>query len=123
MRICFPTEDDRGLASRVFGHFGSAPYLTIVDTATGTSEVIARGEGGGGHEHGACAPAALLASVGVDAVVCAGMGRRALSALQGAAVYLAAAGPVRDVLADFEAGRLAQLNAAEACAGGDGNCH
>ena len=120
MRICLPTEDEKGLDSRLFGHFGSAPYLTIVDTATGRAEVIARR---GDHEHGACGPAALVVSAGVDAVVCAGMGRRALSALQGAAVYFAAAGCVRDALADLEAGRLARFNADEACGGGHGDCH
>jgi predicted Fe-Mo cluster-binding NifX family protein len=119
MRICLPTEDAKGLESRLYGHFGSAPYLTIVDTATGRTEVTPRGD----HEHGACVPAALVTSAAIDAVVCGGMGRRALAALEGTAVYVATEGRVRDVLAELEAGRLDKLTAADACAGGHGGCH
>jgi predicted Fe-Mo cluster-binding NifX family protein len=119
MRICLPTEDEKGLESRLYGHFGSAPYLTIVDTATGRTDVMPRGD----HEHGACAPAALVTSAAVDAVVCGGMGRRALAALDGTAVYVGTEGRVRDVLAELEAGRLHKLTAADACADGHGGCH
>ena len=120
MKICLPTEDEKGLDSRLYGHFGSAPYLTIVDTATGKTEVIARS---GDHEHGSCVPAGFVVSSGVEAVVCGGMGRRALAALEGTAVYMAEAGPVRDVLDELKAGRLPLLSADEACAGGHHGCH
>lgn len=120
MKICLPTEDEKGLDAQVYGHFGSAPYLTVVDTATGRTEVIARS---GDHQHGACVPAGFVARAGVDAVVCGGMGRRALAALEGTAVYLAAGGRVRDVIAELEAGRLPQLGADGACSGGHHGCH
>jgi predicted Fe-Mo cluster-binding NifX family protein len=119
MRICLPTEDERGLESRLCGHFGGAPYLTIVDTATERAEVIARGPD---HEHGACVPAGFAATAGIDAVVCGGMGRRALAALAGTAVYLSAGGRVGEVLAELKAGRLPRLSAEEACAGGHHGC-
>jgi hypothetical protein len=35
MKICIPTHDERGLQSEVFGHFGSAPFFTLVDSESG----------------------------------------------------------------------------------------
>jgi predicted Fe-Mo cluster-binding NifX family protein len=119
MKICMPTEDEKGLDSVLAGHFGSAPCLTILDTSTGRAEVVTRG----GADHGACVPASIAASAMVDAVVCAGMGRKALAALEGIPVYLAASAPVRDVLAELEAGRLQRLDVSGACAGDHGACH
>jgi hypothetical protein len=32
MKICIPTETNEGKSAAVYGHFGSAPYFTIIDT-------------------------------------------------------------------------------------------
>ncbi len=120
MKICLPTEDSKGLDAQLYGHFGRAPYLTIVDTETGLAQVVPRGND---HEHGRCAPAGFVTSAGIDAVVCGGMGRRALAALGGTAVYLASGGRVRDLVTELEAGRLPRLSADEACSGGHHGCH
>ena len=119
MRICLPTEGRGGLAARVHDHFGSAPCFTIVDTEQ--VEVISID-----HDHrnaGACTSAKEIAARGVDAVVCGGMGRRALEALSGIKVYLKEGGTVQEALEDISANRLPLLSAEEACAGGRGGCH
>ena len=41
MKICMPTEGDKGISEKLYAHFGSAPYFTVVDTETGdVSEII-----------------------------------------------------------------------------------
>ncbi|RME41495.1 MAG: diguanylate cyclase, partial [Deltaproteobacteria bacterium] len=32
MKVCFPVNNDQGLESEVYGHFGSAPAFVVVDT-------------------------------------------------------------------------------------------
>ncbi len=34
MKICFPVQENEGLGSRVYNHFGSAPMFIVVDTET-----------------------------------------------------------------------------------------
>ncbi len=76
MKICFPSETDQGMKAALYGHFGSAPYFTIVDTESSRVEV--HDNRGRVHAHGACLPAGALEGLGVEAVVCGGMGLRAL---------------------------------------------
>ena len=52
MKICIPTEDNRGLEGMVCGHFGSAPFFTLVDTDSGSCEII--GNSASEHGHGGC---------------------------------------------------------------------
>ena len=60
MNVCIPISEDRGLASPVCGHFGSAPAFLVVDTETRSHRVLANTNAH--HEHGHCTPIALLAS-------------------------------------------------------------
>ncbi|MBE0616935.1 MAG: diguanylate cyclase, partial [Proteobacteria bacterium] len=67
MKVCFPVDDNQGLESSVFGHFGSAPCFLVVDTETAqVAEVINRDLQ---HAHGACSPVKALGGHSVDAVV------------------------------------------------------
>lgn len=34
MKICFPVQQDKGMESAVYHHFGSAPLFVVVDTDT-----------------------------------------------------------------------------------------
>jgi len=117
MRICLPTTDDRGLAARLSPHFGSAPCFTLLDTATGEVEVL--GNDHAVHEHGHCNPAQGLEGRGLDAVVCRGLGRRALQRLQasGMHVLVTDAFTVADALAELEAGVFRLMQEEDACAG------
>jgi predicted Fe-Mo cluster-binding NifX family protein len=121
MRLCIPTEDDRGLAGRLSSHFGSAPYFTLVDSETGEVEVVSNL--GAEHEPGSCASAQALAAYGVGAVICRGLGRRAFSRLRdmGLPVFVAEDGEAAEALAAFRAGRLGRLTSEAACHGGRGH--
>lgn len=120
MRLCLPTTDDRGLEARLSPHFGSAPCFTLVDTASGRVEAVVNDHAV--HEHGRCDPTRDLEGRELDAVVCLGLGRRALRRLQdaGIPVLVTGASTVAAALAEFHAGLLRPLADDEACAGGHG---
>jgi len=122
MRICVPTEDDRGLAASVFGHFGSAPFFTIHDTDTGTTEVIDNSDRD--HVHGQCSPTEALGDAKVDVLLVGGLGRRALDRLcaTGVRVHIAPAGTVGDAVAALQSGSLLEMSPYDACAG-HGHAH
>lgn len=116
MKIAFPIEKDNGLDSELYGHFGSAPFFAVVDDGAGSFAAVANGQHG--HAHGQCQPTAGLTELDVQAVVCAGMGMRAVQKLNeiGISVYLAAgARTVAEALAEFKAGRLPLFQPGDAC--------
>lgn len=99
-------------------HFGSAPYLTIVDTESGELEVV-RNRGADRHQHGQCHHLPLIKPRRVDAVVCRGMGRRAFAALDklGTSVLITGKETVSEITAEARAGHLRQLTLDDACGG------
>lgn len=121
MRICVPTTTAEGAKARAYEHFGSAPHFTIVDTAAGSYEVV--GNDGQHHAHGMCHPMAMLEGRKIDAVVCAGIGARALQRLNdsGIRVYRTIPGTVEEVVEEFGKGRLEEMTLENACAGH--GCH
>ncbi|QEM68864.1 diguanylate cyclase [Geobacter sp. FeAm09] len=94
MKVCFPVQENQGLESQVYGHFGSAPGFVVVDIATG--EVAALDNGDQIHEHGACNPVAGLGGHQVEAIVVGGIGGGALHKLNraGMRVFQAQAGNI-----------------------------
>ena len=116
MRICFPTETAEGLRALLYGHFGSAPFFTLADTDTDLVEV--RDNRGNVHAHGACHPVGALDGLGVQAVVCGGMGLRALERLEeaGIEVYRSAATTVEEALREIQDKKAERLTAVGACA-------
>ncbi len=122
MRTCIPTNHGTGLDDEVCEHFGSAPYFTICDT-TSEDVTVVKNENAH-HAHGTCHPLSQLTDREFDAIVCGGMGRRALAMLQGQGlkVYRAAHPTVRGTLAAVQDGSLTELDAAHAC-GGHGQSH
>lgn len=118
MRLCMPTINETGLGARLSPHFGSAPYHTIVDSETGEASTIVNEHAR--HEHGQCQPAKGLEGRGIAAVVCRGLGRRALGALNAAGmeVLVTDEWTVAGALEAFRKGTLAPLSADLACEGG-----
>jgi predicted Fe-Mo cluster-binding NifX family protein len=116
MILCIPTLTNEGKAAPVHEHFGSAPFFTICDSATGQVEVLANSDHG--HAHGMCQPLSILAGRKIDAVLCGGMGVRALLKLnqEGIRAYRAECGSVADMLEKFAAGRLEEIRQENACA-------
>ena len=118
MKICIPTKDDRGLESRAYGHFGSAPFFAMVDADSGRPEVVRNTD----LHHGphSCHHVDGLKAHDVDIVVCNGVGRRAFVALQeaGIDVQVPKHATVADIVRAMRAGEVHRLSADEACGGG-----
>jgi len=117
MKICIPTASNQGKESRLFDHFGSAPYFTLYHSDTGELEIVSNQNEH--HAHGQCNPVSMISSHHVEAVICRGMGRRAILALQnaGITVYLSRSVTAEECLREFEENKLAVITPEEACPG------
>lgn len=115
MRICIPTQGDEGRAAKVYGHFGSAPYFTIYDSEKDVFEVI--NNHNQHHLHGTCHPLGMLEAKKIDAVVCAGMGARAVQSLNegGIRAFKIAAGVVEEAIRKYKEGLLEEISFENAC--------
>ena len=80
MNICIPINDDKGKESQVYGHFGSAPLFMIYEEDGENLKVI--NNTNKHHQHGQCHSIQELSDLKVNAVICNGMGRRAVNNLQ-----------------------------------------
>jgi predicted Fe-Mo cluster-binding NifX family protein len=122
MKICFPVQVNEGLASDVFGHFGSAPMFVVVNTDTG--EVTSINNSDQIHEHGSCNPVAGLGGHQVDAIVVGGIGRGALHKLNvsGLRVFQAQQGTIGKNMELFKADHLPEFMPGHSC-GGHGHDH
>jgi predicted Fe-Mo cluster-binding NifX family protein len=125
MKIAFPVEQDHGLESPVYGHFGSAPLFMVLDSGNGEFQAI--GNTDAHHTHGQCQPIKALGGTAVDMVVVGGIGAGALIKLQGLGirVFRAIQGSVNDNLELLKSGKLPEFAANMTCAGHqDGHgCH
>lgn len=121
MKICIPTETSEGLKAEVYGHFGSAPYFTIVDVEKDSVEIL--NNANQHHSHGMCQPMKALMGQKIDAVVTGGMGARAVQGLNqgGIRAYRAIPGTVADIVSQFKKGGLEEITAQNACA--QHGCH
>jgi predicted Fe-Mo cluster-binding NifX family protein len=121
MKICIPTRDDSGLEGRLHNHFGSTPFFTIVDTLTGSVEVLPNSdaESGHSHGHGTCRALKQAGLPPFDAVVCRSMGRRALATLmdEGLEVLVTRRKTVAEVVEAVKDGEPARLSSLDACEG------
>lgn len=80
MRVCIPTISEAGLDGRLSPHFGKAPYFTLADVEAG--RVRALSNPNARHEEGRCDAVQAVRGMGVDVVVCRGMGPKALESLR-----------------------------------------
>ncbi len=115
MKICIPTETKEGKIAVVYGHFGSAPYFTIYDTEKDSVEIIDNRNQH--HSHGTCHPMSSLTGEGIDAVVCGGMGARAVQKLNegGIKTYRAIAGTVSEIIKKYKQGELEEITVENSC--------
>jgi len=121
MKICIPTETNEGKQAGVYGHFGSAPYFTIYDTEKDSVEIIDNTNQH--HSHGTCHPMGVLTGKNIDAVVCGGMGSRAVQKLNESRIktYRAIPGTVANIAEQFKKGGLDEITVDNACA--QHGCH
>lgn len=121
MKIAFPTQEDMGDKSAVYGHFGSAAMFIIVDTDTGALETVANQDLN--HLHGNCQPLAALGNNPVGGVVVGGIGAGALTKLSkaGITVYRAVEGNVSENLQLIKTGKLPEFSMEHTCSHQHGN--
>lgn len=124
MKICFPVQNDNGIESTVYNHFGSAPVFVVFDTATNSVASINNGDQH--HSHGACNPMKALDNQRVDAIVVGGIGAGALTRLNqmGITVHRSQGVTIRENLSLFHAKSLPVLTVQGCCGGhsNDGGC-
>jgi len=114
MKICIPTIGKKGLDDSVGEHFGRVPTYTIINLETNEVKVvpnISHHMGGQGN------PPDIMAREGVNAMVCQGLGRRAIAMFEelGIEVYIGASGTVQDAIAAFKEGKLQKAGESDAC--------
>ena len=114
MIICVPTMGKRGLDENVGEHFGRVPTYTIVDIDTEKVKVVPNTSH---HVGGSGYPPEIMANEGVNAMICRGLGRRAITMFKeiGIEVYIGASGTVKDAISAFKEDRLQRATETDAC--------
>ncbi len=122
MKVCFAVQNDDGLESAIYGHFGSAPLFLVVDTESRTVEKV--NNGNLIHAHGKCNPFMALGGRNVDAIVVGGIGGGALMKLNasGVKVYGSMAATIQGNVDLLVQNRLPELSMENTCAGHQGGC-
>lgn len=117
MKAAFPTNNENGLNSVVFNHFGTARFFILVDTETREYEVKENSDLD--HVHGQCQPLKALGAVKTDAIVVGGIGKGALNKLLAAGIktFRAAEGSVEMNLDLLDDGKLPEFLPGETCKG------
>ena len=114
MKICIPTVGNNGLDDTIGEHFGRVPTYTIINLDNDEVKVIPNTSQ---HTGGIGYPPEIMVKEGVNAMVCRGLGRRAISMFEefGIDVYIGATGTVKDAIEDFKQGRLQKASESDAC--------
>jgi len=113
-KVCIPTNGPGGLDDSVGEHFGRVPTYTIFDTEAGDVQVA---ENTSSHMGGAGYPADLLASLGIEVLLCNGLGRRAIQMFSehGITVCTGVSGTARDAIESWTGGGLSAAGESDAC--------
>jgi len=113
-KVCIPTSGRGGLDDLVGEHFGRVPTYTIYDSETEAVEVV---DNTSEHAGGAGLPADILASLGIDVLLCSGLGRRAIGILseKGIEVSIGLSGTAREAVEAWKGGGLSGASDDDAC--------
>jgi predicted Fe-Mo cluster-binding NifX family protein len=122
MKVGFAVQNNEGMESKVYDHFGSAPAFIIADTEG--KEVVTIDNKDLHHVHGACNPVMALDGKSVDAMVVGGIGAGALMKLNasGIKVYGAGAPTVKENLSLLSENKLQELSVNNSCRAHQGGC-
>lgn len=118
MKIAIPASEQNGFLSSLSGHFGSAPFFALYNTESNSVEFLVNNHDS--HEHGSCQPTSELHSAGVNAIVCQGMGVRAISkfnALGIKVLYADNCTSVEGVIRKLNNNELSEFSAEFGCQG------
>lgn len=122
MKVIIPLIEQADLNSKLSEHFGSAPFFAVADMEKNSIEIIPNASMH--HEHGQCTPADFFSQLGIDAVLCNGIGAGAITKLHmmGIDVYMAELSKtLEEALTRFSNGLLAKVTSQQACQGH--SCH
>ena len=114
MKVCIPTEGNKGFDDMVGEHFGRVPYYTVVDTETDEVEAL---ENTSEHMGGSGYPPEIMARAGVNVMLCGGLGRRAIMMFEemGIMVFVGAHGNIKDAIRMWNNGELQSATDENAC--------
>jgi len=113
-KLCIPTEGQGGFDDRVGEHFGRVPTYTIYDTETDAVKVV---DNASEHAGGTGLPADILSGLGIDVLLCSGLGRRAIGILSGNGIEVCTGltGTVREAIETWKRGQLSGASEDDAC--------
>jgi len=114
LRVCVPTYGWKGLDDYVCEHFGRAPTFTVVDLSSKKVEVVPNTSQ---HMGGMGYPPEIMQNLGVEVVICSGLGPRAIKMFEqfGIEVYVGASGTVKEAIQAWQAGKLQMATDENAC--------
>lgn len=114
MKICVPTNGSDGMNDTVCEHFGRAPTFTVVDTESGSANVLPNTSE---HMGGVGKPPEQIAGTGTEVMICAGLGPSAVRMFEsyGIRVYIGASGSVKNAIDLWKAGKLVEATQENAC--------
>ena len=123
MKICVPVDINKGLDSKPFGHFGSAPLFIVYDLESGEVKNIENGDLN--HEHGKCQPLKALSGTDVDIVIVGGIGQGAISKLSqmGIKVYKSQGETIKENISLLKENKLDQFSVNHKCNNDDCSHH
>lgn len=115
MKVCVPVQENEGLDSIVYDHFGSAPFFLIYDLESKETKIIENSDLH--HAHGMCQPLKALGGEKVDAILVGGIGAGALMKLnaQGVKAYRVERGSVSQNLESLKRNELPEFSVSNSC--------
>ena len=115
MKICVPVEVNKGLESKPYGHFGSAPMFVVYDLEK--NEITELSNNDLHHEHGKCQPLKALQGNIVDAVIVGGIGQGAIMKLNdmGVKVYKSQGETIKENLDLYKENKLQEFPSNHIC--------
>jgi predicted Fe-Mo cluster-binding NifX family protein len=122
MKVCFAVQENEGIDSTVYNHFGSAPAFVVVDTELEKAVSIKNSDMQ--HAHGACNPVAAVGGQQIDAVIVGGIGAGALMKLnaEGIKVFRSVASSIKENLVLLTENKLPEMTVRQSCGGHRGGC-
>ncbi len=114
MKIVFPTESKDGFGAKIAEHFGRCQTYTFLDEKGSIAEVIANTSE---HMGGTGLPPKLMKKHGANALVCRGIGPKAISLCNelGINVFICKASTVRGAFDEWKQSRAKEAEMEDSC--------
>ena len=114
MKIAIPTNDKKGLDSKIAGHFGRCLTYTFLNEKGEVLEVI---DNTSEHTGGSELPPELMKKHGVDVLLCKDIGQRAINLCKelGIDVYAHQAETVKEIFESWQNNKLKKAGVEDAC--------